>query len=181
MKADASKLLDLKCKRIFLQVGAEVKDISEIQNNDTLFISEGEDFYRTTKADSSLQKYSLVVLGDGSVGKSSIILRYQRNLFYTNWDPTIEDAYRKTVDIDGITCSLEILDTAGQEQFNALRHQWIEGKDGYLFVYSMDNPESIKKILDYYDYYKSLGNNNPVIILGNKIDLVYLFINIGKR
>ena len=58
------------------------------------------------------------VFGAGGVGKSALTLRYVRDFFVKGWDPTIEDAYMKTVEMDdGSKVQLEILDTAGQGDF----------------------------------------------------------------
>ena len=72
------------------------------------------------------------VLGSGGAGKSALTLRFVRDFFVDHWDPTIEDAYRKTVEVDTQLCMLEILDTAGQDDFESLRPQWMMDKDGYL-------------------------------------------------
>jgi GTPase KRas len=53
------------------------------------------------------------------------------------YDPTIEDSYRKQVVIDGVPCLLAILDTAGQEEFTALRDQWIRDCEGFIIIYSI--------------------------------------------
>lgn len=55
------------------------------------------------------------VLGSGGVGKSALTLRFVRDYFAKDWDPTIEDAYRKSITVDEGLCMLEILDTAGQD------------------------------------------------------------------
>lgn len=54
--------------------------------------------------------------GGGGVGKSAITVRFVHSLFVEKYDPTIEDSYRKTMNVDGIICACEILDTAGTEQ-----------------------------------------------------------------
>lgn len=61
------------------------------------------------------QIMNISVLGSGGVGKSAVTLRFVREYFVKDWDPTIEDAYRKPVNIDDDSCMLEILDTAGQD------------------------------------------------------------------
>ena len=65
--------------------------------------------------DSGQDAIAISVVGGGGVGKSALTLRYVRDFFVDYWDATIEDAYRKTVDVDGKLCVLEILDTAGQD------------------------------------------------------------------
>ena len=57
------------------------------------------------------------VISDGGVGKSALTLQFVLQRFEENWDPTVEDTYRKTVVIDGQTVQLDILDTSGQDQF----------------------------------------------------------------
>eukprot|EP00492_Amphilonche_elongata_P004551 TRINITY_DN4926_c0_g1_i1.p2 TRINITY_DN4926_c0_g1~~TRINITY_DN4926_c0_g1_i1.p2 ORF type:complete len:68 (-),score=7.52 TRINITY_DN4926_c0_g1_i1:323-526(-) len=62
---------------------------------------------------SSGQSYRIVVLGSGGVGKSALTLRLISDEFAEEYDPTIEDSYRKQVTIDGIPALLDVLDTAG--------------------------------------------------------------------
>lgn len=63
--------------------------------------------------------YKLVVVGDDGVGKSTLTIQLIQNHFVDEYDPTIEDSYRKQVVIDGEICVLDILDTAGQEEYRA--------------------------------------------------------------
>ncbi|KAF9965517.1 Ras GTPase ras2 [Mortierella alpina] len=81
--------------------------------------------------------YKLVVLGDGGVGKT--------------YDPTIEDSYRKQVVIDEQSCVLEVLDTAGQEEYTALRDQWIRDGEGFLLVYSIAARSTFERIRRFRD------------------------------
>jgi GTPase KRas protein len=75
------------------------------------------------------------VLGDGGVGKTALTIQLCSNHFVEEYDPTIEDSYRKQVVIDDESCLLEILDTAGQEEFTALRDQWIRDCEGFVLIY----------------------------------------------
>ena len=58
--------------------------------------------------------YKIAVCGSGGVGKSCITIQFVQNLFIDDYDPTIEDMYRKQIFVDGETCLLDVLDTAGQ-------------------------------------------------------------------
>ncbi|KAJ3345588.1 hypothetical protein HDU83_003915 [Entophlyctis luteolus] len=62
------------------------------------------------------------------------------------YDPTIEDSYSKQVVIDDIPCNLEVLDTAGQEEYTALRDQWIRDGQGFLIVYSITSRETFFRV-----------------------------------
>lgn len=62
------------------------------------------------------------------------------------YDPTIEDSYRKQVQIDSQSCMLEVLDTAGQEEYTALRDQWIRDGEGFVLVYSISSRSSFSRI-----------------------------------
>lgn len=60
-----------------------------------------------------MREYKIVVLGSGGVGKSALTVQFVQGIFVEKYDPTIEDSYRKQVEVDGQQCMLEILDTAG--------------------------------------------------------------------
>ncbi|KAI9676476.1 MAG: Ras GTPase ras2 [Caeruleum heppii] len=90
--------------------------------------------------------YKLVVLGDGGVGKTALTIQLCLNHFVETYDPTIEDSYRKQVVIDHQSCMLEVLDTAGQEEYTALRDQWIRDGEGFVLVYSISSRSSFTRI-----------------------------------
>ncbi|KAI5288039.1 Ras GTPase ras2, partial [Ascosphaera acerosa] len=72
------------------------------------------------------------------------------NHFVETYDPTIEDSYRKQVVIDGQSCMLEVLDTAGQEEYIALRDQWIRDGEGFILVYSITSRSSFSRMQKFY-------------------------------
>ncbi len=77
----------------------------------------------STRPSVGLRRYRIVVLGDGGVGKSALTLQYVQHNFIDYHDPTIEDAYQQRTVIDSEPCLLDILDTAGQVEFTAMREQ----------------------------------------------------------
>ena len=83
----------------------------------------------------------LIVMGAGGVGKSALSCRYTQGTWVEKYDPTIEDQYTKTVELDtgsGMRAvPLEILDTAGQDEYSPLRETFMHTGDGFLLVYSI--------------------------------------------
>jgi len=118
--------------------------------------------------------YKVVVFGAGAVGKSSITLRFVTDTFTSEYLPTIEDCYRKSVALDGRTIYLEILDTAGQEEYSALRDQWVRDGKAFLLVYSVTSKESFDEIMGFRDrilMVKETDKSPPLVLVGNKTDL----------
>ena len=93
-----------------------------------------------------MTEYKLVVVGAGGVGKSALTIQLIQNHFVDEYDPTIEDSYRKQVVIDGETCLLDILDTAGQEEYSAMRDQYMRTGEGFLIVFAVNNAKSFEDI-----------------------------------
>jgi len=115
----------------------------------------------------------LVLLGDGGVGKSALTIQLTQNHFITEYDPTIENVYRKQVSIDDETLMLDILDTAGQEEYSAMRDQYIRSGQGFLIVYSVTSRQSFDNLKNFHEQILRVKDEDsfPVVILGNKCDL----------
>ncbi len=64
-------------------------------------------------------------------------MQFVQGIFVEKYDPTIEDSYRKQVEVDSNQCMLEILDTAGTEQFTAMRDLYMKNGQGFVLVYSI--------------------------------------------
>uniref|UniRef100_A0A3B3UAF0 RAP1A, member of RAS oncogene family b n=1 Tax=Poecilia latipinna TaxID=48699 RepID=A0A3B3UAF0_9TELE len=123
-----------------------------------------------------MREYKLVVLGSGGVGKSALTVQFVQGIFVEKYDPTIEDSYRKQVEVDGQQCMLEILDTAGTEQFTAMRDLYMKNGQGFALVYSItaqstfndlqDLREQILRVKDtediFYDLVRQINRKTPV-------------------
>eukprot|EP01092_Planopodium_desertum_P005889 TRINITY_DN2435_c0_g1_i1.p2 TRINITY_DN2435_c0_g1~~TRINITY_DN2435_c0_g1_i1.p2 ORF type:complete len:197 (-),score=81.97 TRINITY_DN2435_c0_g1_i1:75-665(-) len=120
-----------------------------------------------------MTEYMLVVVGAGGVGKSALTVQLVQGRFLEEYDPTIEDSYRKQVTIDDQHCVLNILDTAGQEEYSAMKDQYMRRGDGFLCVYSITSKASFGEIDEYVDSIRRIKDtdNVPVMIVGNKSDL----------
>ncbi|EEB15711.1 ras, putative [Pediculus humanus corporis] len=109
-----------------------------------------------------MTEYKLVVVGAGGVGKSALTIQLIQNHFVDEYDPTIEDSYRKQVVIDGETCLLDILDTAGQEEYSAMRDQYMRTGEGFLLVFAVNNTKSFEDISIYREQIKRVKDAEEV-------------------
>jgi len=115
----------------------------------------------------------LVVMGAGSVGKSAITLMFIHKRFVDTYDPTIEDNYRHQVEVDGRSYILEILDTAGTEQFAQLRNLYVKNGMGFILVFSLISRSSFAEISELREQIVRVKETTevPVVVVGNKSDL----------
>ncbi|GAV55659.1 hypothetical protein ZYGR_0AY00510 [Zygosaccharomyces rouxii] len=120
-----------------------------------------------------MRDYKLVVLGAGGVGKSCLTVQFVQGVYLDTYDPTIEDSYRKTIEIDNKVFDLEILDTAGVAQFTAMRELYIKSGMGFLLVYSVTDRQSLEELLDLREQVLRIKDVNrvPMVLVGNKADL----------
>jgi len=107
------------------------------------------------------------------VGKSCLTAQFVQGIFIESYDPTIEDSYRKQIEVDGRQCMLEILDTAGTEQFTAMRDLYMKTGQGFLLVFSITSLTSLTELSDLRDQIIRIKDdeNVPIVIVGNKSDL----------
>jgi small GTP-binding protein len=120
-----------------------------------------------------MKEYKLVVLGSGGVGKSALTVQFVQGIFVEKYDPTIEDSYRKQVEVDGVQCMLEILDTAGTEQFTAMRDLYMRNGQGFVLVYSITSQSTFNDLTDLREHIARVKDMNdvPLVVVGNKCDL----------
>lgn len=122
-----------------------------------------------------MRQFNVVILGAGGVGKSALTVRFIRDVFVENYDPTIEEEYRRALSVDGQYDALEVLDTAGAEQFTSLNEVYIKSGKGFVLVFSLTQEASLKEVdnLRKQIYRIKGGNNNvPIVVVGTKLDLV---------
>lgn len=144
-----------------------------------------------------MREYKIVVLGSGGVGKSALTVQFVQGIFVEKYDPTIEDSYRKQVEVDGQQCMLEILDTAGtvsfhqnfevnvkpiflpllliqfQEQFTAMRDLYMKNGQGFVLVYSITAQSTFNDLQDLREQILRVKDTDdvPMVLVGNKCDL----------
>lgn len=114
-----------------------------------------------------------MVVGGGGVGKSALTIQFIQSHFVDEYDPTIEDSYRKQCVIDEEVALLDILDTAGQEEYSAMREQYMRTGEGFLLVYSIIDRNSFDEIQGFHQQILRVKDKDdfPMILVGNKSDL----------
>ncbi|SOV06069.1 probable RSR1 - GTP-binding protein [Ustilago sp. UG-2017a] len=120
-----------------------------------------------------MKEARVVIMGGGGVGKSALTVQLVRNVFVSSYDPTIEDTYRKLLVIDGQQCMVEILDTAGTEQFLALKELYIKSGQGFILVFSLTSLASVNELGPLREAIVRIKDTTdiPLVLVGNKSDL----------
>ncbi|KAI1320388.1 Ras- protein Rap-1b [Mortierella claussenii] len=120
-----------------------------------------------------MREYKLVVLGSGGVGKSALTVQFVQSVFVDRYDPTIEDSYRKQVEVDNQQCMLEILDTAGTEQFTAMRDLYMKNGQGFILVFSITAASTFEELTELHRQILRVKDCSrvPIVLVGNKCDL----------
>lgn len=139
-----------------------------------------------------------MVVGGGGVGKSCLTIQLIQSHFVDEYDPTIEgelriscpnwtslyqldhithhcysDSYRKQCLIDDEVALLDVLDTAGQEEYSAMREQYMRTGEGFLLIYSITSRQSFEEIMTFQQQILRVKDKDyfPIIVVGNKCDL----------
>ncbi len=132
-----------------------------------------------TKEKNEKKLFKIITLGDSGVGKTCILRRFVTGKFEKNTLSMIgfETSSKEIVLKDGNKVTLQLIDTAGQENYHALATTYIRNSDGVLFVFSHDSRESFNNIKKWLTSFKE--NNQdidfdkefPAFLVGNKCDL----------
>lgn len=113
------------------------------------------------------------MVGSGGVGKSALTLQFMYDEFVEDYEPTKADSYRKKVVLDGEEVQIDILDTAGQEDYAAIRDNYFRSGEGFLCVFSITEMESFAATADFREQILRVkeDENVPFLLVGNKSDL----------
>jgi len=121
--------------------------------------------------------HKVIMVGNGGVGKSALTLQFMYDEFVEDYEPTKADSYRKKVIFDGQEAQIDILDTAGQEDYAAIRDNYFRSGEGFLCVFSITEKESFEATTEFREQIlrvKGVEQNTdsiPFILVGNKVDL----------
>ncbi|KAM9308226.1 ras-related protein Ral-A [Gastrophryne carolinensis] len=146
------------------------------------------------KGQNSLALHKVIMVGSGGVGKSALTLQFmydefdcascglaqlqifeeqEHGQFVEDYEPTKADSYRKKVVLDGVEVQIDILDTAGQEDYAAIRDNYFRSGEGFLCVFSITEQESFAATADFREQILRVkeDENVPFLLVGNKSDL----------
>ncbi len=126
--------------------------------------------------------FKTVVIGEGAVGKTSLVMQFTEQKFTTQYIMTIGSNFAlklitsEELSIEGKTypdVRLQIWDLAGQPHFQAVRYPFYKGAFGIIYVFDVTRPESLERLDGWRkEITKQIPEDTPSIILGNKVDLV---------
>ncbi|MHA2398442.1 MAG: Rab family GTPase [Promethearchaeota archaeon] len=116
--------------------------------------------------------FKLMMLGDASVGKTSLTLRYISGFFMEDLKLTIGvDFYSKTTFFNEKKVKLQIWDFGGEERFRFLLSQYCKGANGAFFLYDITNESSIEHLPDWTQIVRENAGDIPIMLIGSKVDL----------
>lgn len=142
------------------------------------------------KGGASQSLHKVIMVGSGGVGKSALTLQFMYDEFVEDYEPTKADSYRKRVVLDGEEVQIDILDTAGQEDYAAIRDNYFRSGEGFLCVFSITEDDSFSSTAEFREQILRVkagaggggggGSSGggivddsmiPFILVGNKADL----------
>ncbi|CAI9786165.1 unnamed protein product [Fraxinus pennsylvanica] len=118
--------------------------------------------------------FKLLLIGDSSVGKSCLLLRFADDSYDDSYISTIGVDFKiRTIELDGKTIKLQIWDTAGQERFRTITSSYYRGAHGIIIVYDVTEIESFNNVKQWLNEIDRYANDSVCkLLVGNKCDLV---------
>lgn len=122
--------------------------------------------------DPQAARVKCVLLGDGAVGKTSLVVSYTTNGYPTEYTPTAFDNFSVEVKVDQTPVHLQLCDTAGQDDFDSLRPLCYPGTDVFLLCFSVVTPTSFHNVAEkWVPEIRKHCPKAPIVLVGTQCDL----------
>ena len=119
------------------------------------------------------KELKIFLLGDNGVGKTSLITRFVANHFIDEYDPGMDDSWKKVMEVGGKTVVVEIIDVIHEEELKSLIQGWVRDSDIFLVLYSIRRFETFKSVPENLEFVYQIKERGdlPIIVVGLKSDL----------
>ncbi|XP_007549838.1 ras homolog family member Ua [Poecilia formosa] len=139
---------------------------------------------RTRRAAAPERRVKCVLVGDGAVGKTSLVVSYTTNGYPTEYVPTAFDNFSAVVSVDGQPVKLQLCDTAGQDEFDRLRPLCYTSADVFMLCFSVVSPASFQNVPEkWVPEIRKHAPFAPLVLVGTQCDLredVKVLIDLAK-
>jgi small GTP-binding protein len=120
----------------------------------------------------SMNAIKCVVVGDGAVGKTCMLMSFSNNTFPQEYVPTVFDNYNTAIMVDDVPYNLGLWDTAGQEEYDRLRALCYPQTDVFLMCFSIISPSSFENVkIRWHPELQHHCPGTPCLLVGTKMDL----------
>ncbi|KAF8163840.1 ras protein [Crassisporium funariophilum] len=122
-----------------------------------------------------MECWRVTVLGATGAGKTALAMRFSLQCFVETYYPDLEDGFRKQIMVDNDMCFIDVIDTAGPNEYATLRDRWIREGQGFLLVYSIASRLTFEQIEMFHEQMQRVkrGSNPIFILVGNASDKGY--------
>ena len=124
-------------------------------------------------ASDELESISIIMVGDASVGKTTLMKRFITGTYSNSLNPTVGvELYKKEIEINDKKYLIRIWDTCGQERFRSLSQSYYRNSDGIMLLFDLNCTESFDNLQTWFNSIKENGCEDiPLIVVGTKCDL----------